>query len=752
MVFLISSAVLFSYSMADAGYASTCGGSCYDEYTQNTYTCASTQSCQSDSLGHWCYDDAICTSAPTVSYDQCSYVNACQRLTVYSDGTSQYTADDTCTSLCSSGQCSGGSCVTSISPTPPPAITCAFDSVSYQVGQTRSASCGSGTCAGTATATCQSDGTWSTSTSCSTDSSACTTTQGGSGTCQSGTCVSTQTPVPNPTPTTGACTMTPTLYTDPVTLDNNCTVTIAHKAVDTVDGSGGKYKTISSYTGYRDVQFDDDPTLFLSTGEYVTDGGSLCNMDLEFSNTWTTSGNVLSITSARVGKNCNIFGLGCANQAAYGYTLTTGGSCSILSSFLCPVDSYTCSQNAGSGVKSNTILIKDSTQSFSTSFTIGECLSDLDCSISKGSGWSCGSNKICQYTPTTPATTSPTVPTLISPTDGSSVSTSNPSLYWSSVTGASSYKFYVRTASQAADSPTYGFCSSSNTGLALGTSLSTTYHWSAKACTDSSCSSCGSYASEFSFATPSTPVQTPCGTFDNPVDLGTVSSSAPLSFPTCSLSSSQTEDWFRISISDAFYLRATLYNATLSEIDWRFFICSTSDSACNDNTALIKSPVGISFPKSAVSSGKIGGSYLIRVERTSVGDGQGSIKLDGVECVENDIKDKANTPIGSSACVNLGKTCDTSVVEKTDPRYDPNRYARCNTPDINQPGSSLYSCKVCGGCNFNPDCTPNYCCPKEGIQTTGNIGPGNTADTKCYPASGSTSKIYGTDPKYLCTS
>jgi len=89
-------------------------------------------------------------------------------------------------------------------------------------------------------------------------------------------------------------------------------------------------------------------------------------------------------------------------------------------------------------------------------------------------------------------------PTLSKPADNGIVGL-QPILEWTAVTGATNYKFYVRISSQMIDNPTFSFCSQANLGVPLSTSHGTTYFWSAKACSDSSCNACGSYATERSF-------------------------------------------------------------------------------------------------------------------------------------------------------------------------------------------------------------------------------------------------------------
>jgi hypothetical protein len=105
-----------------------------------------------------------------------------------------------------------------------------------------------------------------------------------------------------------------------------------------------------------------------------------------------------------------------------------------------------------------------------------------------------------------------------------------------------------------------------------------------------------------------------------------------------------------------------------------------------------------------------------------------------VECLSND--DLDGDGVDNDQCMSIGNTCGAKGF--------PNRYARCDDPSEDDDGIITYTCSICGGCNFNSDCTGTYCCPNEGPLITGNSGPGNTADGQCYTG------VY-TEPQYLCS-
>ncbi len=89
-------------------------------------------------------------------------------------------------------------------------------------------------------------------------------------------------------------------------------------------------------------------------------------------------------------------------------------------------------------------------------------------------------------------------PTLNSPSYAAVVDT-NPKIEWSSVEGARTYRWEVRE--EASVNPSDAGCYFGTYAYPININLGTNYFWTAKACSDNSCTNCGSFASESKFVT-----------------------------------------------------------------------------------------------------------------------------------------------------------------------------------------------------------------------------------------------------------
>ncbi|MEM7824860.1 MAG: hypothetical protein QXO27_02705 [Candidatus Aenigmatarchaeota archaeon] len=294
--------------------------------------------------------------------------------------------------------------------------------------------------------------------------------------------------------------------------------------------------------------------------------------------------------------------------------------------------------------------------------------------------------------------------TLSSPQNGAILNNPRPTLEWNSVQGANYYHVYVDV-DDSERTRRFSPCTSLNQ-VQVSTDLGDgNYLWSAKACRDIECRYCSNYASERSF------------TIDT--QQPTVSISILPQQPTAT-----TNVTYTATASDNVgVIRTKIY---INENNDDFYEVQPE---CNAPTC--------SITRGPYQAGQRIRYYALARDAAGNQGDSGTREFTTVDCV-TDAHCPSNRPhcvnnqcvecVTNAHCVALGRTCEPSY---------PNRYARCNT--------ATYTCSVCGECAVNSDCTPGYCCPKEG-----NPGPGNLADGQCFPTS--TSRVYTQNPRWLCAS
>ncbi|MBI1978481.1 MAG: hypothetical protein HYS62_00275 [Candidatus Aenigmarchaeota archaeon] len=267
---------------------------------------------------------------------------------------------------------------------------------------------------------------------------------------------------------------------------NGCVLTISDLAVyNSVTNKPLKTDyTISCCPLTHDVKIDDA-------------GSNDCDLnDFRFKNVYGNVGDSgIAIWPEVIDRGCNIFG--CGDSMSYGYKL---------SSTNCKFLSYHKDNSPGledisgnyppSGIGTNTVSsIIPETDSFEGHFfTVGDCLSNSDCTSPTPF---CVVNRCSSINPNllSPSTS----PAGLSPENGGTTSR-DPTLDVSPVVDdfgayAKSYKFYVRNSGQTPTTALYQRCSTTDLDQLLvsdGLQLNTQYWWSAKACTDNDCNTCGS--------------------------------------------------------------------------------------------------------------------------------------------------------------------------------------------------------------------------------------------------------------------
>ncbi len=643
-----------------------------------------------------------------------------------------------------------------------------------------------------------------------TEGNACSTVTGLSGTCQSGSCV--------------AETCTGTQPSQSLQLSNGCQLTISALGWTNNNNGGGKYK--SSTVGADSIK-----TVYVDAGKSSCAG--TLDVGVRF-NTLSSSGFSVSGAASRISSG--------GPALSYGHVLNVNSNnCKVLAVGGCAQQCPTLSTDK----RNAQFLRTESIASYlPVDYTVGECLTNSDCS-SKGSGYTCDATNKCKLTTLQP-------PTLTQPSDASSLTTITPTLTWDRNTNnpanADYYQWYVRTAGEPRSTASLagrgGSTSSTSSQVSVTVSsgklsYGTTYYWSVAQCT--SLTACSDYAPEKSFTPASSCTY---GTCSEPKTLGTLDNYGNgVSASTCTLTSAKQNDMFKISVKKAGYAIVSVTNYPTVGIDGMFKYntvafagqsnvdsgkkisfasnlpsISGSGSFCTGDVLTASDSAGkYSFPVTA-------GSYnLVLTWGGGTGSGDVNVKLgecilnsdcskygsgttcdlvtnkcniqcdpnrsnaDGTnsacpsdkkycsfldskchECLNNDAsgtssqcpsdRPKCETDSSKSSylsCVSVECTSNndlngdgidndqcrslgTSGVKCAPPLgNDPNRIARCDTV--------AKTCSVCGPCVTNSDCGNSYCCPGEGLSTTGNPGPADTSLTRqCYSVG-----VY-TNTQYLC--
>lgn len=272
--------------------------------------------------------------------------------------------------------------------------------------------------------------------------------------------------------TVSSCTSTPPSRT--VQIGNECQVVISPYARDETDFNAGKESSGRWNAGkttvgptYITTEFDDAPS------------GS-CDLDLKFTN-WGLGKDEYPGKPSWFGASVKKDAKNAGNDLSYGYEATTSGSCKFLTletvcGEVCPI---------GLGTQTVSILVPDTNLGIGHEFRVGECKDNADCSLPK------------PFCDTSTNLCASKEPNLVSPVNGATTDRT-PDLDWAPVIDAQTYRWYVDD-NAGGPSPVDTGCFFGTGATTITLSLNTQYYWSVKACTDNSCATCGSYATERTF-------------------------------------------------------------------------------------------------------------------------------------------------------------------------------------------------------------------------------------------------------------